>query len=125
MRAMTVVVLALAGFTARRARADEQAAGSAVDVPVPAPDPSAAPPAPAAPGVTPSIPAPDEVARIDELEDRIHVLERELRRAASARDQVKSLLPLTRFITVFVDVGAFVVGGDGSGIRSDLDHIYF
>ena len=32
---------------------------------------------------------------------------------------------LRRFITVYVDVGAFAVGGDGSGIRSDIGHIYY
>jgi hypothetical protein len=35
------------------------------------------------------------------------------------------LRSLERFITVFVDVGAFAVGGDGSGIRSDVGHIYY
>jgi hypothetical protein len=110
---MTVAMLAVAGLAPRLAHADEP------DVPAPAPAPD--PPAGSA-----SIPAPDEVAaRIDELDDRVHVLERELRRTATMRDQVKSLLQLDRFITVFIDVGAFVVGGDGSGIRSDLDHIYF
>ena len=26
---------------------------------------------------------------------------------------------------MFVDVGAFAVGGDGSGIRTDIGHVYF
>lgn len=39
--------------------------------------------------------------------------------------QVEKLLPLRRFITGYLDVGFFAVGGDGSGIRSDVGHVHF
>jgi hypothetical protein len=74
----------------------------------------------------PPVPPPDELAkRIDDLEDQQRALAAEVRRNEATRAEVKRLLPLERFITVFVDVGAFAVGGNGSGIRSDLDHIYY
>ena len=41
------------------------------------------------------------------------------------QDEMKTQRWLNRFITVFVDVGAFSVGGDGSGIRTDIGHVYF
>jgi hypothetical protein len=94
-------------------------------------DAQATPPAPA-PETSPATdepeppPSPAELAdRIEELERKQKELERESRRGESTREQVKTLLPLGRFITVFVDVGAFSVAGDGSGIRSDLGHYYF
>jgi hypothetical protein len=119
MRAVSVATLVLAA-SARFARADEPPPSPPDSPAAPAPEP----PVPEAPA--PTIPTPDALAaQIDALEDRVHALERDLRRAASTREQVKSLLPLTRFITVFIDVGAFAVAGDGSGIRSDIDHIYF
>jgi hypothetical protein len=135
MRAVTIAML-LAGIAPRLAHADDDTPNAPrPDVPAPepplapAPEPPPAPapePPPAPAPTTATIPPPDEAAaRIDALEDRVHGLEGELRRVGSMRDQVKSLLPLTRFITVFIDVGAFAVGGDGSGIRSDIDHIYF
>jgi hypothetical protein len=72
------------------------------------------------------VPAPaDLAADIDDLYERQHALERAQRKDDATREQVKSLLPVLRFITAFVDVGAFAVAGDGSGIRSDIGHIYF
>ena len=86
--------------------------------PPPPPDPA---PAPAE-----RLPVPDELAeRIERLEEEQRKTAAALRRANATHEQVQSLVPLARFITVFVDVGAFAVGGDGSGIRSDIDHIYF
>src|SRR5207248_6045261 len=35
------------------------------------------------------------------------------------------LMPLASFIKVFVDVGAFAVAGNGSGIRSDLGNFVY
>ena len=71
-------------------------------------------------------PSPAELAeRIEALEHKQKELEREARRGESTRAQVQTLLPLTRFINVFVDVGAFSVAGNGAGIRSDLGHYYF
>lgn len=40
-------------------------------------------------------------------------------------ERVEKLRPLERFITGYVDVGFFAVGGDGSGIRSDVGHQNF
>nr|MBA3541515.1 hypothetical protein [Deltaproteobacteria bacterium] len=72
------------------------------------------------------LPTPEELAaRIDELESRQRASERAARHAATTHAQVQTLLPLRRFITVFVDIGAFAVAGDGSGIRTDLGHVYF
>jgi hypothetical protein len=69
---------------------------------------------------------PAELAdRLDRLEQTQKELAREQRREATTRERVESLAPLRHFITVFVDVGAFAVAGDGSGIRSDLAHLYF
>src|SRR5450432_3131445 len=71
-------------------------------------------------------PTPAELAqRLEDLEQQLHHVQSEQRKTAATHDQVQTLLPLRRFITVFVDVGAFAVGGDGSGIRSDIDHLYF
>jgi hypothetical protein len=72
-------------------------------------------------------PARDEelLERIEALETRQHALEAELRQSESTREQVQTLMPLLEFLTVFVDVGAFAAGGNGSGIRSDFGHIYY
>lgn len=53
--------------------------------------------------------------------DKVEVLEE---RVKELHEQVKSLRPLKRFISVFVDVGFFAAGGDGSGVRSDTGHRY-
>lgn len=72
------------------------------------------------------VPTPEELAAdIDDLYTKQEALERKQRSDDAAREQVKTLLPLRRFLTVFVDVGAFAVAGDGSGIRSDIGHLYF
>jgi hypothetical protein len=117
---IALVALALA-LAPRVARADDPPAEPPSEpAPAPEPEPTPKPPLLAAPAHD------DEAAaRIDELEDRMRALEAELRRAQVTREDVKSLLPLRDFITVFVDAGAFVVGGNGEGIRSDLDHVYF
>jgi hypothetical protein len=71
-------------------------------------------------------PTPSELAaELDELTARTAALEAGLRRADATHDQVDALLPLQRFVTAWIDVGAFAVAGDGSGIRSDLAHLYF
>ncbi|HEY5946404.1 MAG TPA: hypothetical protein VIV40_12965 [Kofleriaceae bacterium] len=95
------------------------------DAPTPAPTEPAPEPPPAV--ATPvAAPTPDELAaQIDELTQKQRELESAQRKDASTREQVKSLLPLNRFINVFVDVGAFAVGGDGSGIRPDIGHVYY
>ena len=57
----------------------------------------------------------------EELADKQEVLEE---RIATLHDQMRTLTPLRRFITVFLDVGWFAVGGNGSGVRSDVGHRY-
>lgn len=69
---------------------------------------------------------PDDLAeRIDELEAQTAAVERLGRDVARAREQIGALVWLGRYITAFIDVGAFAVGGDGSGIRSDSLHIHY
>ena len=69
---------------------------------------------------------PDQVdelqKRIDELEDKLERLESV---QAAQHDQIAPLLALPRFLKVWIDVGGFAVGGNGSGIRSDIGHVYF
>jgi hypothetical protein len=127
---LVAVASVISMLGARFARADEPEPVAPPEAPStppsepPPPEPPPPEPPPSAPA--PTAPTPEELAaRIDELEDAQQKLEAQQRRNAGLRDQVKSLLPLTRFITVFADVGAFVVGGDGAGIRSDLDHVYY
>lgn len=132
MRAVAIVA-ALASTTAiaraQDAPAVDDAAPAPPAPPAPPTPPAEAPPAPPAAAPPPAAepaPTPEELAaRLDELEQQQQALAAESRRAAATREQVKSLLPLRTFITVFVDVGAFAVGGDGSGIRSDLGHFYY
>lgn len=100
------------------------------DTPAPATDTPPAPPTdePAPPATSEPVPAPttDEIeADIDDLYDKLERLERAQRKNESTRAQVSTLMPLNRYINVFVDVGAFAVGGDGSGIRPDIGHLYF
>ncbi|MDB4958078.1 MAG: uncharacterized protein JWO36_5647 [Myxococcales bacterium] len=127
-----IIVLAAAAIACAPRLAWSWPAPQFPDEPMPPPPadppppitPSAAP-VPAAEQVEPP-PSPAELAeRIEELERRQTELEGEAARNDSTREQVKALIPLGRFITVFIDVGAFAVAGDGSGIRSDLGHYHF
>lgn len=71
-------------------------------------------------------PSPAELAeRIDDQEQRVRTLESKARVAESFNQDVGKLRWLSSFLTVFVDIGGFAVGGNGSGIRSDLGHIYY
>ncbi|MBV8757022.1 MAG: hypothetical protein JO257_07100 [Deltaproteobacteria bacterium] len=71
-------------------------------------------------------PSPAEMAeRIDDQEQRVRTLESKARVTESFNEDVGKLRWLPRFLTVFVDVGGFAVAGDGSGIRSDLGHVYY
>jgi hypothetical protein len=92
--------------------------------PAPAPTPAAGP-APAPPPIDDAPTTADLAADLDDLTARTAALEAALHRADATHDQVESLLPLKRFVTAWIDVGAFAVAGDGSGIRSDLGHLYF
>ncbi len=118
MRALIASALALATLAPRVARAD---------------DPPPEPPVPPQQPVSPTVPAPataaDAATASDDLQAQIDDQHREnqslKQRVDELDSELQSLLALRRFITVFVDVGAFAVGGDGSGIRSDLGHVYF
>jgi hypothetical protein len=71
-------------------------------------------------------PTNEELAeQIEELEQRQNELERAKRSSVAMRREIDDLKFLRRFINVYVDVGAFAVGGDGSGIRSDIGHVYY
>ena len=79
-------------------------------------------------------PKADAVPTPEELADQIDDLDRdnkELRRdVLILKEKVKQLDPsifekLRRFIKFYVDVGAFAVGGNGAGIRSDVGHFYY
>lgn len=63
--------------------------------------------------------ADDEPPTIESVAEQQAILEE---RIATLHEQQRTLLPLRRFITVFVDVGWFVAGGDGSGVRRDIGH---
>jgi hypothetical protein len=79
-----------------------------------------------APPPAADVPTPEELA--DEI-DALAVQQRELEKAqrtdAATRAEVSRLRWLPRFINVFIDVGAFAAGGDGSGIRTDIGHVYY
>lgn len=74
-------------------------------------------------------PAPGRVSPDDDMLGRIDELERQLarlqQRADTQGETISKLKSKSGMISVFVDVGAFAVGGNGSGIRSDLDHVQF
>ncbi|HEX5058720.1 MAG TPA: hypothetical protein VFV99_05130 [Kofleriaceae bacterium] len=97
--------------------------------------PANAPPSDAMPAEpAPQAPTAEELAR--RLEDNAEETDRELERnqreikrlqreTVSLREKVITQSWLTRYINLFVDVGAFSVGGDGSGIRPDIGHLYY
>jgi hypothetical protein len=118
---MKAAVFAILATLAKVARADEPAPDAPPPVPVDAP--------PADQTVTPASAPPEALPDPEELAAQLDALATAQRRTNSRitalHDQVAPLMSLSRFITVFVDVGAFVVGGDGSGIRSDIGHFYF
>ena len=80
-----------------------------------------------------SVAEPVTAPALDELEADVYEIYRKQRELEAEQESDKEtrkfvdeeLRPLTRFITVFVDVGAFAVAGDGSGIRPDIGHVYF
>ncbi|HUS32594.1 MAG TPA: hypothetical protein VMZ53_29030 [Kofleriaceae bacterium] len=71
-------------------------------------------------------PTPAELAdEVDDLAQRQKKLERAQRTNDETRRELNRMKYLMRFINVYVDVGAFAVAGDGSGIRSDVGHVYY
>ena len=138
MRVVAAIALACASSLAY---ADEPAP------PPPAPTtpaPTTPPPTTPAPTTPPPLPAPEQAPapapepappplppgpNIDDLQDKLDTLQRQQeaqqREIDGLKDIDKSIEWLSRFLTAYVDVGAFAVGGDGSGIRSDLGHIHY
>jgi hypothetical protein len=66
---------------------------------------------------------------VDDLQDKIDTLERKQQSQQDEIDQLKQNEKdrnwLLGLLSAYVDVGAFAVGGDGSGIRSDVGNLYF
>jgi hypothetical protein len=68
-------------------------------------------------------PTPAELAaRIEELEARGDKVDDLEQRVESLGEKLKHLIPLRRYITAYIDVGWFVVGGNGAGVRPDVGH---
>jgi hypothetical protein len=65
----------------------------------------------------------DEVA--DQLEDQADELDQLRRQVDRFRDELDAIAPVRRFLTAYLDVGFFVAGGDGSGVRHDVGHAVF
>jgi len=86
----------------------------------PANPPADGPPADAPVATGPTVE--DLAEQIRQLRDDLEV---EHARGEGTHAEVKVLAPLRSFIKVYVDVGGFAVGGDGSGIRSDFGHLYY
>ncbi len=92
-----------------------------LDEPAPAPDPQ---PAPVSEPVV--APKPDELAaELDAVYEQQRKLEAQNLKQAARIEELEKLTWLGRDINLFVDVGAYAVGGDGSGIRPDINHNYF
>jgi putative OmpL-like beta-barrel porin-2 len=99
-----------------------------------APDEPQPPPAERPPDVAAPIPPVPEIdpkigERVDDLDGRQEELDRRMRKLEKDRGDIahlrEQMAGLSRYIVAFVDVGAFVVGGDGSGIRSDALHVHY
>jgi hypothetical protein len=91
--------------------------------PKPAPAPAPAEPEPAADPNANLREALDELRSDNEdLRDELELLEEDL---AYTDAQVKELLPVKARLSGYLDVGFFHVGGDGSGLRSDIGNTRF
>lgn len=93
--------------------------GEAKAIPDPLPRPESEEPA-----LPPDPPSPSE-AELNDLYESQRRLEAEDRKQQARLDELGRMRWLSRYINVFVDVGAFAVAGDGSGIRPDIGHVYF
>jgi hypothetical protein len=101
--------------------AEEPPKGTSFGAPAPPSEPTPSEPAPDV-----VAPTPEELAEeIDELKASQKKADKTAREVESLKTQVRGTAWLSRYITVFVDVGAFAVAGNGSGIRTDLGHVYF
>lgn len=82
--------------------------------PEPPPEPTADP-----------LPSPAELAeRIEELEQKAQQAEVVEERVVTLSKNFGTLAYLRRFLTIYLDVGWFHVGGNGAGVRSDVGHRY-
>jgi transposase-like protein len=83
--------------------------------------------APRSPGTPPSVSDLDR--RLRELEAQNARLREELDQLKDSQgfieQQVERLLPLSGRLSGYLDFGFFYVGGNGSGIQSDIGHKYF
>jgi hypothetical protein len=93
-------------------------------------DPPAAEPAVVTEPVTePAADPKADVPTTEELAKQIYDLQRENKQQQNQITALKAkssvIDELRRFITVYIDVGAFAVGGNGAGIRNDVGHFYY
>lgn len=90
------------------------------------PEPAVEPPVEPLPATTADpLPSPAELAeRIEELEQKALHAEAVEERVASLSKNFGTLAHLRRFLTIYLDVGWFQVGGNGAGVRSDVGHRY-
>jgi hypothetical protein len=95
------------------------------DEPPVAPDSGSTTPEPADAAPSPSL-LPGELEKVQlenqELREQIEFLREDLKHV---EDQVETLLPIAAKVTGYLDFGFFHVGGDGSGIRSDIGYNNF
>ncbi|HUJ57893.1 MAG TPA: hypothetical protein VLX92_05360 [Kofleriaceae bacterium] len=122
---MRVAIVLAVLCTARAVHADDPPPDAGVPMGDAAPPADASPDA-APPPVDAGPTMEDLAARVDELEYQQKRLAAQLaRKASEAHKAIDALAALGRFLTAFVDVGGYAVGGDGSGIRSDIGHLYY
>jgi hypothetical protein len=94
--------------------------------PQPEPQPQSQPQAPQAQPPDPDAATVEDLADdVDDLDDRMKRLERQQRTIDAKLQDIEAMRWLKRYINVYVDIGAFAVGGNGSGIRSDIGHLYY
>lgn len=93
----------------------------APDEPAPVADPP--PPAPE-PAKLPAVDN-DLLDKIDALLERTRDLEDSKHEAAEANKKASDLGWLRHYVTAYVDLGAFAVAGDGTGIRNDFLHQHY
>jgi len=72
------------------------------------------------------LPTPEDAARSDALDKQQSQVDQVQQQVDGLTEKVdKVLMPLAGFITIYVDLGAFAVSGNGSGIRSDYGNFYY
>lgn len=126
MRAAVCVCAALVLCISAHARADDDAAGTdgAANEPTKADAPARADRDAAAAKANKQLQ--DEIQKLEEknedLEDKVVTLEEDLQ---YLEKRVKDLLPVKARLSGYLDFGFFAVGGDGSGLRSDIGNVIF